>query len=300
MTDLPGVAALPPDLQDIATFVQVIRAGSFTRAAEDMVLPKSSVSRRVARLEQRLGAQLLQRTTRSITLTETGETFHARASAALEELTTASTLATEAARIPRGRVRMAAPQDVGAEVLPTIIASFSRLYPQVHVELDLMANDPDVITGRYDVVLRIGEHATEAHSIKVQDTQFRIYASPSYLASAPAIQRIDDLAHHDCIVVRGMGIWRMTNKKQTTATEVHGSLETNDLTFARRAGIAGAGLVLLPDLVGQPEITRGTLVAVLPLHHSRGLPLWLDIPWKRHIPVRVEALRDHLLTHFPQ
>jgi DNA-binding transcriptional LysR family regulator len=289
-----------PDLHDIATFVEVVRAGSFTQAAHDMVLPKSSVSRRVARLEHRLGAQLLQRTTRSITLTETGEAFHARAAAALDELTTASTLAAEAARVPRGRVRMAAPQDVGAEVLPTIIAAFCRLHPQVHVELDLMADDPDVITGRYDVALRIGDHDAEAHSVKLQDTRFRIYAAPSYLADAPPILRIDDLKYHDCIVVRGMGVWRMTHRQRTKATEVSGRLQTNDLTFARRAAIAGAGLVLLPDLVGQPEVTRGTLVGILLDHHSHGLPLWLDIPWKRHIPLRVEALRDHLLTHFPQ
>ncbi len=287
-------------MHDIVAFVSVARAGTFTSAARDMHVPKSSLSRRVARLEQRLGAQLLQRTTRSLTLTEAGEVFHSRAAAALDELSAAASLAAETRRVPRGRVRMAAPQDVGAEVLPEIIASFTERHPEVRVEIDLTSDEPDIVIGRYDLVLRIGAGGASSNAVRLQDTRFRVYASPRYLERAGAIERIGDLSNHECIVVRGASAWHLERRGRASDIEVCGQISTNDLTFARRAAIAGGGLVLLPDLVGNIEAQRGALACVLPDFHARGMPLWLELPWTRYVPLRVGALRDHLVDTFPQ
>ncbi|GLZ37129.1 LysR family transcriptional regulator [Actinokineospora sp. NBRC 105648] len=291
------------DLGDVAVFARVVDAGGFSAAATALRAPKSSVSRRVARLESALGTRLLHRTTRSVTLTEAGRAYYARVSNALAEMSEAAAAALDAREEPRGTIRMTAPPDVGAEILPGLIAGFVARHPHVRVEVDFVAETPSLVHGGYDLGLHGGRPDPSLAATKLQDTAFRLYAAETYLARAGVPHRAEDLAGHACVLFRvkdGTTRLNLRHRDGDINVEVSGPIAANDLSFVRRAAIAGAGIALIPALVGARSVANGRLVAVLPDYHATGIPLNLVYPSTRHVPLHVRALRDHLLTHFPQ
>jgi len=297
------------DLDDIAAFVRIVDAGGITAAAAAMRVPKSSVSRRLARLERRLGTRLLHRTTRTVTPTEAGRQLHTRVSAALAEVRDAAGAAFDARETPCGTVRFSAPPDIGMEVLPGLVAAFVAEHPQVRVDLDLAVLPPAPGGAGADLSLRIGPPTERGlASVKLQDMGFRLYASPAYLERAGTPQDGDDLAHHDCVLHRadgGRARWVLHHRGGPDLgppidVVVRGPITANDTTFVRRAAAAGAGLALLPRLVGEAAVRDGRLRAVLPDHETASAPLFLAHPAAPHVPIAVRALRDHLLRRFPR
>ena len=295
------------DLDDVAVFVRVVDSGGFTAAARTLRAPKSSVSRQVKRLEQRLGTQLLHRNTRAIALTDAGRDFHRRVAVALAEVGDAVTAVVDAREVPRGVVRFTAPPDLGAEVLPGLLASFTARHPLVRVEVDLLPQTPDLVEAGYDLALRVGR--PPGHGLttgRLQDMSFRLYAAPGYLAATGrALDTVEQLAEHDCVLFRaerGQTRWRLRRRPPgdgTVEVTVHGRLTGNDMSFVRRAAIAGAGIALLPRLVGESAVATGELVPVLPGYETASFPLYLAYPATPHVPLAVRALRDHLLAEFP-
>lgn len=288
-------------------FVQVVDSGGFTAAARALRAPKSSVSRQVKRLEQRLGTQLLHRSTRAITLTDAGRTFHRRVAAALAEVGDAVSAAVDAREVPRGVIRFTAPTDVGAEVLPALLTDFVNEHPLVRVEVDLLAHAPDLVEAGYDLAIRVGQ--TPEHGLatsKLQDMAFRLFASPRYLAGpAGTPTTVEQLADHSCILFRaerGRARWRLHRHPHggdAAEVTVGGQLTVNDMSFVRRAAVAGAGIALLPRLVGDYAVAAGELIPVLPDYETTSFPLFLAYPSAPHVPLAVRALRDHLLAEFP-
>jgi DNA-binding transcriptional LysR family regulator len=308
--DSPHMAMRNLELDDVAVFVQVVESGGVTAASRVMELPKSSVSRRVTRLEQRIGTQLLQRTTRSVTPTEAGREFYTRASAALAEVRDAASAAYDEREIPRGTVRFMAPPDIGAEVLPALIAAFVTEYPLVRVDIDLSASPALLSDASYDLALHIGR-APELGitSVKLQDMAFGLYASRGYLARSGTPSAVADLAGHDCVLFhasRGRSRWTLHREGAPDGApsryqiDVSGPISANDITFVRRAAVAGAGIALLPRLVGEAAIAQGDLVGILPEYVTASQPLFLGYPASFHTPLAVRALRDHLLQSFPK
>ncbi|MEV6769286.1 LysR family transcriptional regulator [Nocardia sp. NPDC051030] len=298
-----------PDLQldDVAVFVRVVDTGGFTAAADTLRLPKSTVSRRVARLERRLGTRLLNRTTRAVTPTEAGRTFYARSAAALAELHDAASAAFDEREIPRGTVCLGAPPDVGAEVLPALLAQFVAEHPQVRVDVTIFVDPPDPVEQGLDVSLQAGPPRHPAlTSVQLQDMGFGLFAAPSYLETAGTPTSIADLANHACLVFRpdrDRARWRLYRADAPAVAAdvlVRGPLTANDITFVRRAAIAGAGVALLPRLVGEIAVQEGLLSPLLPEYRTDGHPLYLVSPASPHVPLKVRALRDFLLEHFPR
>ncbi|AEV85122.1 putative RuBisCO transcriptional regulator [Actinoplanes sp. SE50] len=295
------------DLDDVAVFVQVVDCGGFTAAARVLRIPKSSVSRQVKRLEQRLGTQLLHRSTRAVSLTDAGRAFHRRVAAALAEVGDAVTAAVDAREVPRGVIRFTAPPDLGAEVLPALLTSFTAQHPLVRVDIDLLAHTPDLVEAGYDLALRVGRPSQHGLTTdKLQDMSFRLYASPGYLAGPTGIPAtVEQLAEHSCILFRahnGQARWQLhrhPHGDDGVDVTVSGRLTVNDMSFVRRAAVAGAGIALLPRLVGEYAVASGELIPVLPAYETAGFPLYLAYPSARHVPLAVRALRDHLLAAFP-
>jgi DNA-binding transcriptional LysR family regulator len=291
------------ELSDIAVFVKVVETGGFSAAARARHEPKSSVSRRVARLERSLGTRLLHRTTRSVALTEAGATYFKRAARALTDLDEAAGAALAAQEEPRGTIRMTAPPDVGNELLPFLLTEFVALYPHVHVETDLSADTPNLVEGGFDIALRGSRGNDEAlATTKLQDTAFRLYAAPRYLERFAAPDGPAGLADHMCVLFRGRGgkcIWQLRSGTEEVDVAVTGAISANDLSFVRRAAVAGAGIALLPELVGAESVAAGELVPVLSGWSAGGAPLFLVYPSRQHLPLRIRALRDHFLARFP-
>jgi DNA-binding transcriptional LysR family regulator len=209
------------DLNDVAMFVQVVDAGGFSAAARRMGSPKSSISRGVLRLERVLGQRLLQRSTRAISLTEAGRAYYDRANTALSDLQLANSEVVDTPQTPRGTSRVSAPTDVGAEVLPELVASFVARFPDVSVEVELSTRSPHLVEERYDLGIQAG--AVKDLSLvvrKLQDMDFRLYAAPSFVAGHRPIRSLTDLGGHPCVLFRSsqgnaFGACSKENRKRT-------------------------------------------------------------------------------------
>lgn len=297
-----GKVRPPEDLNDVVALVRVVEAGSFTGAAAQLGLPKSAVSRRVARLEEALGVRLLQRTTRSLHLTDAGVAYHARAAGALAALGEARDVATEATGEPRGTVRLTAPSDLGGGVVAEVLARFGREYPKVCVDVELTGRLVDLVAEGFDLAIRAGQlrdsslvarRLGEAHQVLV--------ASPEYIKRRGAPKTVAELAKHECILWRsrqGEAKWTLEGPRGAETVVVRGSLAGDDFTFVRAVAAQGGGIGLVPVPGTVPDFESGRLVPVLPEFHGPSSPVHLVYPSARFLPQRVAVLRDFLIQNF--
>jgi DNA-binding transcriptional LysR family regulator len=292
------------DLNRALTFARVVEDGGFTAAARTLRVPKSSVSRSVALLEEELGVRLLQRTTRKVELTEAGRVFYDRASLALAGLEDAEAAVSDLQASLRGTLRVTAPADAGAGILAPLIARFVERHPGVHVECVLTARVVDLIAEGIDFAFRaskISDSSLVARRLQARDGA--LYAAPSYLARRGAPERVVDLAAHDCVLFRadqGRTRWALTGPLGEETVEVHGPISADDFAFVHQAALRGVGIALMPQFIAQPSTTRGELTRVLPEHLGlRGL--WhLVYPSSRYLPRRAAVFRDFVLAELAE
>ncbi|MBX3274511.1 MAG: LysR family transcriptional regulator [Sandaracinaceae bacterium] len=284
------------DLALVATFVEVVRQGSFTKAADRLGMPKSTVSRHVSRLEEALGLPLLVRTTRQLRLTEEGRAYHARVAPALFEVEDAARALHEGQDEPRGLLRVTVPPDIDA--IGAVVAQYVARYPAVQVEVNVTNDKVDLVAGGYDLAIRAGTLADSSLvARKLAGSTFRLFASRAYLAEHGEPARVADLASHRCLPFRGQRVtWRLEGPSGVTeAVDVTGPASSDDLLFLRSLVVAGAGIGLLPCVVFRgadleqvawvlPDwsFTAGAVYAVYPAMHA--------------VPVKVRAFADLLAT----
>lgn len=285
------------DLNRASTFVRVVETGGFSRAAEALALPTSSVSRSVAHLESDLGVRLLERTTRKIALTDAGRAFYERAREALAGLEHATELALDVAHEVHGVVRIAVPPDFAPRIT-AVLAPFLDLHPRIRVEITFTAQGMDLVGDLVDVAVALGKLPDSSlTSRRVGVVTHRIVAAPRYLEARGVPRTIGDLASHDAILLRGAGgeqRWELTGPDGVERVKVRGRLIGDHLRFVADAALAGLGLALLPTFLGDAGIAEGTLVAVLP-HLGHDTPIHVLTHGSRHVPRRVALLRDHLV-----
>lgn len=287
------------DLNHVSTFARVVQDGSFTAAAKSLGLPKSSVSRSVAQLEEELGIRLLQRTTRKLHLTDAGAAFYDRVSRALGDITDATSVAADAQEQLRGTVRLTAPVDFGVWALASILARFVRKHPGIHVDLVLTGRVVDLVGEGIDLAVRAGKLRDSSLIAKrVGDLRSVLYASPKYLARRGTPKALADLANHDCVLFRssnGKSTWELARGgDHVEEIQVSGPLSADDLSFVRKATISGGGIGLLPEfLCGRAE-ESGHLVRILPDWQLSGAILHIAYPSARFVPQRVVVLREYL------
>lgn len=288
------------DLNRIAVFAKVVEAGSFTAAGKALGLPKSSVSRSVAQLEEALGVRLLQRTTRTLHLTDAGQTYYETVARALSGIEEANAAAAALDRTPRGTVRMTAPVDVGIALLADIVASFTKKHPGIRVEMVLTSRVVDLVGEGFDLALRAGKLGDSSLvARRVGPTETALFASSGYLARKGTPKRLADLADHDCIVFRPTGErtrWTLHGPKGQETVEVTGPIAADDFAFVQRALERGAGIGLLPSFLCAQSSSRAKLLRVLPEYAMQGAHLHVVQPGSRYLPQRVALLREHLLT----
>jgi DNA-binding transcriptional LysR family regulator len=293
----------PINLNLVGMFVKVVETGSFTAAAAVLGLPKSSVSRAVAALEEALGTRLLQRTTRRLHLTPGGQRYFQRAHQALGGLDDAASEVSDLGREPRGTVRITA-LDFGAGSLAEVITAFTRRHPEVHVDLTITGRRVNLVEEGFDLAVRAGllEDSTLV-ARRVAHSELRLYAAPAYLARRGTPRRLADLAQHDCVLFRGPhGLlpWRLAGPRGRETVRVSGSVTADDLDFAGRLVLAGAGIGMLANNNVGARVARGDLVHLLPAYALRGGAIYVVSPPLRHVPARVALLRDHLIAELPR
>ena len=287
------------DLNRVAVFLRVVELQSFTLAAEALGLPKSSVSRSVARLEESLGVQLLQRTTRAIQLTEAGRLYFEQASRALSELEQAHETLSQLDSRPQGAVRITAPPDLGALVLAPLAARFVRRAPGITLEFVLTSRLVNLVEEGVDLAVRAGAlRDSSLISRRVSGLDAWLFASPAYLDARGTPASLPDLASHDCVLFRprrGEAEWTLSGPGGKTKIRVRGPVAADDFTFLHEAVVAGAGIGLLPAVQCEPEVARGRLARLLAPYTGPSAPLHVLWPASRHVPKRVVLVREWLV-----
>jgi DNA-binding transcriptional LysR family regulator len=295
-----------PDLNDVALFVEVIEAASFSAAARRRGVPVSTVSRRIARLEASLGSRLIERTTRTLRLTRVGETYLAHAERALDELTQGSQQVCAFDAVPRGRVRITAPVALGP-TLTGALAPYLARTPLVSVDIDLTDRRVDLLAEGVDIAVRSGPlESADFVARKVSDSTRCLFASKTYLDRRGRPQRLADLSSHDLIATRsstsgavwelfsgGEGGHRRGNRRHRFAFKPR--LVVNELFAAKNAALAGIGIVLLPSLA----VDRGELERVLPGVWGERGGLWVLYLARRSLTAATRSCVEHLLASLP-
>lgn len=282
-----------PDLDLLALFEAVARTRSFSAAARELGMPKSSVSRGIARLEASLGAQLLFRTTRQVALSAVGTALVDEVTPLLAGLRRAVSGVPGREELPSGELRVTAPADVGALFLAEAVTRYTARYPAVQVELHLSGRVVDLVAEGFDLALRVGERLRDSSLVarRAAPVVLQLYASPLYLARRGVPRGEADLAGHDGVLFRS-GPQKLRIPRAGGADALHPRIVCDDLLFARDALRAGAGIGLLPTFVAAPEVAAGTLVRVVPGHERIAGYLHLVTPGGRHLSRKVTAFRD--------
>jgi len=288
------------DLNDVTVLARVVESKSFTEAARRLGLPKSAVSRRIARLEEALGVRLLQRTTRHLSLTEAGARYHDAAVAALARLDEATSEVTAAGAAPRGRVRITAPVDVGVLALADVIARFVAKYPEVQVEATLTNRTVDLVAEGIDLAVRASRRLDPSLiARKLGENAFIVVAAPAYLKKHGAPKTPAQLARHACVLFRprdGRARWSLAGPGGPHEIDVTGPVGADDLSFVRQAVRAGAGIGFIPAPACADDLARGKLVRLFPELSSVPNAVHVVYPSARYLPQSVALLRDFIVA----
>jgi DNA-binding transcriptional LysR family regulator len=289
------------DLNRVSAFVRVVQDGSFTGAARALRLPKSSISRSVAQLEQDLGVRLLHRTTRKSALTDAGAAFFERVSRALGDIDEATAAASDMQAALRGVVRVTAPVDFASAVLAPIISRFVRKHPTIHVDLSLTGRVVDLVTEGFDLAVRAGPLRDSSLVVRrVGVLESALYATPRYLERRGTPVSVEQLGEHGCVLFRATaGRQEVTlngPRGEARSVALTGPLACDDLSFAKRAVLAHAGVGLLPRFLCSKEEASGRVVRLLPEWRLEGAVLHVIYPTARFVPQRVVVFREHVLA----
>jgi DNA-binding transcriptional LysR family regulator len=288
------------DLNAALVLVRVVQAGSFRGAARALGMPKSTVSRKVTELEERLGARLLLRTTRTLSLTDAGAAFVEEAEAAIARLDAAEAAVAELQRAPRGRLRVTATVPLGQLFLAPIITAFLEAYPGVEVVLHLTDRAVDLVKERFDVAFRAGALPDPSLIARlVGGSSYRVVASPDYLARNGTPARPSDLTAHRCLRFTRLGAairttWPFGKGKRAIEIQVAGNFASDDFVALRVAAERGLGIARLPQLIVHDAIRAGRLVSLLDAHAPPPTPLHIVHVGGRHLPPRTRAFLDFI------
>lgn len=286
------------NLNEMAIFTRVVDAGSFSGAARLLGLPKSTISRKVALLEEHLGVRLLQRTTRVLKLTEIGTAYYAHCSRMVNEAEEATRLVSQMQVTPRGQLRVTAPTEFGSRYLGKIVATYLHRFPEVRVEIDLCNRVVDIIEEGFDLAIR-GGTLTDSSLIarKLVSAADYLCASPGYLAQhgiPTHPERLERLELISYAGFRGHSTKLVDGQGGTFAVSATGKLLVNSLALARDAALAGYGLVVLPEWFCWEELQRGQLQRVLADWTLAGTGLYAVYPTPRHLSTMVRSFIELL------
>lgn len=288
------------DLEGVEVFVKVVETGSFTEAGRLLGLPKSTVSRRISRLEDALGVRLLQRTTRKLALTEAGSAYFEQVAPALASVRAADAWIGELQSTPRGTVRVTAPFDFGTSFLADIAIRFVEKHPDIRVFVSLSDQMADLIAEGFDLAFRGGR--LEDSSLVARPLgrgKEWLVASPAYVEAHGLPTRPAGLEAHECVLFRsadGRARWPLEGPKGETETvNVSGSIGADEFGFVKSVVLAGQGIGCIPWILCSQDVAAGRLVRVLPGWGIPGGQMHLVYPSAQHLPQRVALFRDFVL-----
>jgi DNA-binding transcriptional LysR family regulator len=284
-------------------YVRVVEAGSFVAAAERMGLSTSSLSRLIADLEQHLGVRLLNRTTRRLSLTESGQAYYERCVALLADLAEAEALAGQSAAEPRGTVRLTCSYAMAEQRVAPAIARFVERHSEVKFELVVSDRTVDLVEEGFDLAIRVGAVGSDRLvARRLGSMTLFLCASPSYLERHGAPRAPEDLAGHNALTyayASSPKVWQFTGPDgRTHEVRVTGSLHANSGDALKSAAVGGLGLVYEPDFLVGDALRQGLLVRVLPEFAGATGDIWAVYPSRRHLSLKIRLFVDFIAHSF--
>jgi DNA-binding transcriptional LysR family regulator len=290
-------------LAAIEAFVRVAECGSFSQAAQRLHSSKSVVSRQVGALEAELGARLIHRTTRALTLTEAGRSYFERATRILADLDEANASVGQLQSAPRGQLRVNAPMSFGFLHLASAVPDFLNRYGDVELELIMNDRFVDLVEEGFDVAVRIGKlEDSSLVARRLAPMRRTVCAAPSYLQRRGIPDSPEDLKSHECLCYSNVGMtqeWRFVRPDgRPWPIEVHGRLHANNGDALRVAALQGFGLAVLPRFLTGRDVQSGALVSVLEPFMPQDSAVYAVYPHARHLSPKVRAFVDFLAERF--
>ena len=298
MEQLKSISVIDPN--DLLIFAHVAELGGFSRAAEKLGLPKSSVSRRISTLEQQLGEKLLVRTTRRQTLTEFGEQLLEHARQVVQEVESVSALIERRQATPTGRLRVSMPSDFANLLLADSLAAFILMYPFIQLELDLSPRRVDLLGEGFDLVVRVGKLPEDSLLIakKIAEFSVGLYASPNYLTEHGMPDHPDELSGHQAIrLLQGNGelaTWALSHGHEQWQGIAPGHASANSPELLMRLAVAGVGIASVPEYFAAADVRSGLLRRVLPQWNMPSHTAWAVFHDRKLMPTKTRVFIDML------
>ncbi len=295
-----------PNIVAIEAFISVASHSSFSKAAKELSMARTGVSKHIGDLELELGTRLFNRTTRNVELTEAGETYYHWSQLAVDILKEGHEAASEFGERPMGHLRIAAPISFGTHYMAPVVAAFRKLNPDVTIDIILNDQTVDLVEGRFDVALRIGD--LDGSNMRHQEiTSIRrvICASPDFIANRKIQKKPEDIHEHECISYSHMArnlVWSFLPVGRANSSSItikaNGPINSNNGDFLIKLAKEGQGIINVPLFLVKNELATGELVQVLPKFELPSLALYAVYPSDKHTPVKLRHFVDLMLKYF--
>lgn len=288
---------------ELEFFVLLNRLGSLSAAARSLNITPPAATMRLASMEKRIGARLLNRSTRKISLTPEGELYLLQASRLIEELRELDEIVSGNRRDPRGLLRVNVPLGFGRTIIAPLVSIFAGRFPDVEVQLEVTDRPIDLIAQGFDLAIRFGELPdNRLNARRIMSNRRFICASPTYLEKYGTPKAIADLTKHRCIVHRqnddAYGVWKFLIDGRSEIVKVHGTLSSNDGDIVQGWALDGQGIVIRSEWDVAKYIESGRLRQILPEFSLPSADLYAYYPSKQNLPARVRAFINFLVEKF--
>jgi DNA-binding transcriptional LysR family regulator len=289
-------------LENIRVFVRVVEQGSFSAAGRQLRLSPAVVSHRILQLENHLGARLFNRTTRQVQTTEQGKSFYERCLDVVSALDRAESSVAANGGTPKGNLRVTAPLVFGRRVLAPLVPRFREQWPQLEVRLRLSDHLVDLLGEAVDVAIRLAVLEDSSFILrKIVDCQRLLFAAPAYLDARGKPERPQDLADHDCLLLRFPGSrqfqWTLHGPEGRIKLPINGPFDADDGEVLTQWALAGQGIVMKPLWEVADHVRSGALVPILPNHRPEPATLAILYPHREHLPAKVRSFVDFAVEH---
>jgi DNA-binding transcriptional LysR family regulator len=285
-------------------YVAVVDGGSFASAADKLDISRAMVSKQIQKLEEHLGTRLLNRTTRRLSLTETGREFYERSTQIMTDVEEAEQVAGQMNRTPQGVLRVTIPLSYGQHRLATIIGDYTQAYPKVQLDISLSDRKVDLIEDGFDLAVRIGTMPqSDLIARKIGGVRSIVCASPAYIARHGAPQAPAELSSHACLgyTLTGSGAdWRFDTPDGPLAVPISGPIRADNGDIIRLAALSGAGILFQPHFIVGDDLAAGRLVQLLPEWQSAELGVYAVYPSRKHLSAKVRTFVDFLAAALDQ
>lgn len=284
---------------DLTLFVNVADAGSFNKAAQHAGLSTPALSKRISRLEENLGVQLIHRTTRRLSLTEAGEKLYVHAKNIEGQVNDAVAAVSEFSQGLTGTIKMSVPTISGELLLAEAIADFCRIHPNITVDMRLENDFVNLVEEGLDLAIRTGQLEDSSLIARpLLQSNWVVCCSPDYLSQHGEPETIEALKDHNCLAytyqAQGSSDWRFTVDGQEKSVRISGSFATNNAQALRKAALAGFGIAYVPRCCVYEDLISGQLKTILTHYKTRELGVYAIYPFTRYLPEKLRLLIEHI------